>query len=50
MYRKAKWRRPGIPGPTATAPSQPSRRLPRRWRNLLVCVHIVVVLGALGTD
>jgi hypothetical protein len=38
----------GIRGPTATA--QPSRRLPRRWRNLLLSVHIVVAVGALGTD
>ena len=40
----------GIPGPTATAPTRPSRRLPRRWRNLLLAVHIAVAVGALGTD
>jgi hypothetical protein len=40
----------GIPGPTATAPTHPSRRLPRRWRNLLLATHIVVAVGALGTD
>jgi hypothetical protein len=40
----------GIPGPTATAPTRPSRRLPRRWRNLLLTIHIVVAVGALGTD
>jgi hypothetical protein len=42
----------GIPGPTATAttPAQRSGRLPRRWRNLLLTVHIVVAVGALGTD
>ena len=38
------------PWPTATAPAPRSRRLPRRWRNLLLCVHIVVAVGALGTD
>jgi hypothetical protein len=40
----------GIPGPTATAPTRPSRRLPRRWRNLLLTLHIAVAVGALGTD
>jgi hypothetical protein len=40
----------GIPGPTATAPTRPSGRLPRRWRTLLLSVHIVVAVGALGTD
>jgi hypothetical protein len=27
-----------------------SRRLPKRWRNLLLTAHIVVAVGALGTD
>jgi hypothetical protein len=40
----------GIPGLTRTAPAHPPRRLPRRWRNLLLVVHIVVAVGALGTD
>jgi hypothetical protein len=40
----------GIPGPTATAPARRSRRLPQRWRNLLLATHIVVAVGALGTD
>jgi hypothetical protein len=40
----------GIPGPTATAPTHRSRRLPRRWRNLLLATHVVVAVGALGTD
>jgi hypothetical protein len=41
----------GISGPTATR-TQPSvsRRLPQRWRNLLLTLHIVVAVGALGTD
>jgi hypothetical protein len=38
----------GIPSPTT--PTHPSRRLPRRWRNLLLAVHIMVAVGALGTD
>jgi hypothetical protein len=38
----------GILGPSA--PAQRPRRLPRRWRNLLLTVHIVVAVGALGTD
>jgi hypothetical protein len=40
----------GIPGPTATPLHPRPRRLPRRWRNLLLCVHIMVAVGALGTD
>jgi hypothetical protein len=40
----------GIPGPTVPAPARASGRLPRRWRNLLLTVHIVVAVGALGTD
>lgn len=40
----------GIPGPTATATAPRPRRLPRRWRTLLLTVHIVVAVGALGTD
>jgi hypothetical protein len=40
----------GIPGPTRTEPAQPARRLPRRWRNLLLTTHIAVAVGALGTD
>jgi hypothetical protein len=40
----------GIPGPTATPLAPRSRRLPRRRRNLLLCVHIMVAVGALGTD
>jgi hypothetical protein len=40
----------GIPGPTVPAPARPSGRLPRRRRNLLLTVHIVVAVGALGTD
>jgi hypothetical protein len=40
----------GIHGPTATAPTHRSRRLPRRWRNLLLATHVVVAVGALGTD
>jgi hypothetical protein len=38
----------GIPGPTATAPRL--RRLPRRWRDLLLTLHIMAAVGALGTD
>jgi hypothetical protein len=42
----------GIPDPTATtpAPTKRSWRLPRRWRNLLLTLHIAVAVGALGTD
>lgn len=40
----------GIPGPTATPLDRRSRRLPRRWRNLLLVVHIMVAVGALSTD
>ena len=40
----------GIPGHIATTPAQRTWRLPRRWRNLLLTVHIVVAVGALGTD
>lgn len=40
----------GIPGPTATPLAPRPRRLPRRRRNLLLCVHIMVAVGALGTD
>jgi hypothetical protein len=42
----------GIPGATTPrpAPARRPRRLPRRWRNLLLAVHIAVAVGALGTD
>lgn len=40
----------GIPGPTATPLDRRPRRLPRRWRNLLLVVHIMVAVGALSTD
>jgi hypothetical protein len=30
----------GVPGPTVTPLAQRSRRLPRRWRNLLLITHI----------
>jgi hypothetical protein len=39
-----------ISRPTATSRAQTARRLPPRWRNLLLTVHIVVAVGALGTD
>jgi hypothetical protein len=40
----------GMPGPTTPTRTQPARRLPPRWRNLLLTVHIVVAVGVLGTD
>jgi hypothetical protein len=36
--------------PTTSTPTQPPRRLPPRWRNLLLTVHIVVAVGVLGSD
>jgi hypothetical protein len=40
----------GTASPTASIPAHPSRRLPPRWRNLLLTTHIVVAVGVLGTD
>jgi hypothetical protein len=40
----------GTSSPTAPTLTKPSRRLPPRWRNLLLATHIVVAVGALGTD
>jgi hypothetical protein len=40
----------GIADPTATTRARRARRLPQRWRNLLLTVHIVVAVGALGSD
>jgi hypothetical protein len=36
--------------PTTSTPTQPPRRLPPGWRNLLLTTHIVVAVGVLGTD
>lgn len=35
---------------TAAPTAAPPRRLPQRWRNLLLTVHVVVAVGALGVD
>jgi hypothetical protein len=40
----------GMPRPTAPTRTRPSRRLPPRWRSLLLTTHIVVAVGVLGTD
>ena len=40
----------GTASPTTSTPTQPPRRLPPRWRNLLLTVHIVVAVGVLGSD
>jgi hypothetical protein len=40
----------GMPGPTTPTRTRPSRRLPPRWRNLLLTTHVVVAVGVLGTD
>jgi len=36
--------------PTTATPIRPARRLPPRWRNLLLITHIVVAVGVLGAD
>jgi len=36
--------------PTTSIPHPGPGRLPPRWRNLLLTVHIVVAVGVLGTD
>ena len=36
--------------PTTSTRTRPARRLPPRWRNLLLTTHIVVAVGVLGTD
>jgi hypothetical protein len=40
----------GMPGPSAPTRTRPPRRLPPRWRNLLLTTHVVVAGGVLGTD
>jgi uncharacterized membrane protein len=40
----------GTASPTTATRTRPSRRLPPRWRNLLLTTHIVVAVGVLGTD
>lgn len=37
-------------GAAATSPTLRSKQRPRRWRNLLRAVHIIVAVGALATD
>lgn len=39
-----------MPGPSAPTRTRPPRRLPPRWRNLLLTTHVVVAVGVLGTD
>jgi hypothetical protein len=40
----------GTASPTTATRSRSSRRLPPRWRNLLLTTHIVVAVGVLGAD
>ena len=40
----------GTASPTTSTRTRPARRLPPRWRNLLLTTHIVVAVGVLGAD